>query len=141
MIAFTSGGRTLFTVPNETPQIATQGGGVIGASGTTYDLNGNVDGEIGNVLTQSWSGNSYKLGSVEQVAAAPIQPAGSFSPFQGANASANSTAGILETLYVRVFAPWKTFGPDPFAYTNGYIPVVNPCVLDCFLGDNRSWLL
>jgi len=65
--------------------------------------------------------------------------AGSFWPQLGANASGNFAAVIKQTLYVRIFAPWKTFGPDPFAYTNGYIPVVKPCVLDCFLGDNRSF--
>jgi hypothetical protein len=141
MIAFTGSGSTLFGVPNDTPQIATSGGGVIGASGTTYGQTGNVAGQLASVLAQSWTGNQYRVGSgqTQQVAATPIQPAGSFSPFQGANASANSTAGILETLYVRIFAPWKTFGPDPFAYTNGYAPVVNPCILDCFLGDNRNF--
>ena len=51
------------------------------------------------------------------------------------------------TAWTRIFlvciasfvAPWKTFGPDPFAYTNGYHPVVNPCYLDCFPGDNRNF--
>jgi hypothetical protein len=130
MVGFTGAGSTLFTVPNDTPQIATSNGGVIGASGTTYDQNGNVDGQIGTPLTQSWSGNSYKLGSVDQVAAMPIQPAGSFWPFQSANVSANSTAGLKETLYVRSFAPWLWFGIEPYPF---------PCAYNCFRGDNRSF--
>jgi hypothetical protein len=56
MIAFTQSDGTLFTVPNDTPQIVTLGGGVIGTSGTTYDQNGNVTGLIANMPTQSWLG-------------------------------------------------------------------------------------
>ena len=73
MIGFTSSGGTLWTGPNDTPQIATQGGGVIGASGTTYDANGNVTGQT--VLpTFSWTGKAYQYGSTDQVADTP--PAG-----------------------------------------------------------------
>jgi hypothetical protein len=56
MIAFTSSGNTLWMAPNDSPQIATAGGGVIGASGTTYDQNGNVTGQIVNMRTRSWAG-------------------------------------------------------------------------------------
>jgi len=68
MIAFTSSGTTLWTQPNETPQIATAGGGVIGSSGTTYDQNGNVTGQLGSLNTYSWTGRSYQIGSTELVA-------------------------------------------------------------------------
>src|ERR1700727_280432 len=52
MIAFTHAS-TLWTVPNDTPQIATADGGVIGASGTTYDQNGNANGQVGNLPTKA----------------------------------------------------------------------------------------
>jgi hypothetical protein len=93
MIAFTSSGSTLWTGPNDTPQIATSDGGVIGVSGTTYDQYGNVDGQVHNLPIQSWLGNAYQVGSVDQVASSVIDIASSFWAFAGANASSNS-AGV-----------------------------------------------
>jgi len=40
MIAFDGSGHTKWSVPNDTPKIATADGGVIGASGAQYDSNG-----------------------------------------------------------------------------------------------------
>ncbi len=108
----------------------------IGASGTTYDQDGNVDGQV-SMTTQSWAGNSYQVGSVDQIASNLINLAGSFWPQLGANASGNSAAVIQEKLYVRSFAPWYSFGPDP--YSNKYPWNVLPCGFDCFLGDNRTF--
>jgi hypothetical protein len=134
-----SSGNQQWSVPNDSPQIATADGGVIGASGATYDSSGNVTGQAASLPTQSWTGNAYQVGSVEQLTANLIHFAGGFWPSAGANVSANSTAVAEETLYVRNFAPWYSFGPDPFAYTNGYVPVTNPCLNNCFLGDNRAF--
>jgi hypothetical protein len=92
MIAFTSTGVPLLNVPNDAPQIATSNNGVIGASGTTYDQNGNVDGQSGIPLTLSWTGNSYKLGSVDHVAASFIDLAQSFENLLGGNPSNNKTS-------------------------------------------------
>jgi hypothetical protein len=132
MMAFTPSGSTLWTVPNDTARIAIADGGVIGASGTTYKQNGTPDGQLASMLTQSWTGTQYQVGSgsIQQMAAPPIQPAGSFWPFVTANVSANSTAGLKETLYIRSFAPWLWFGiePPPFLCSN-----------NCFRGDDRSF--
>ncbi len=49
MVAFDAAGNVRWTVPNETPQIATADGGVIGQSGITYDQNGNATGMIANM--------------------------------------------------------------------------------------------
>jgi hypothetical protein len=124
MMAFTASGQQLWSQPNDTPKIATQGGGVIGASGTTYDQNGKVTGQLASLPTRSWTGEAYTVGPINQVAAPPVQPTGSFDPFIGANPSANNTAVIKETLYVRSFAPWQWFGPDPL-----HVP---PCFEYCF---------
>jgi hypothetical protein len=94
MIGFTPSGSSLFNVPNDAPQIATFDNGVIGASGTTYDQNGNVDGQLAGVPTQSWLGNQYKIGSIEQLAGAPTDLATSLWAFQGANASGKGTAAV-----------------------------------------------
>ena len=66
MVAFTGAGSTLWTVPNDTPQLTTVGGGVVGTSGTTYDQNGNVTGQLGSLPTYSWKG-AYQLGSADNV--------------------------------------------------------------------------
>ena len=128
MAAFTSAGNILWSVPNDSPVMASADGGVVGLSGNTYDQNGNADGYASGA-TQSWSGNSYTDGPLTQVAVNPINPAGSFWPFQLANASANAAAGLVETVYVRSFAPWLWFGPEPQLL----------CAYNCFRGDNRSF--
>ncbi len=66
MAAFDAGGNILWSVPNEWPAIATADGGVIGESGTTYDANGMATGSM-NLATPSWTGNSYQIGSIDQV--------------------------------------------------------------------------
>jgi hypothetical protein len=72
MVAFDSNGNVLWVVPNETPQIATADGGVIGQSGTVYDQNGNVTGQTNNAI-QSWRGDMYLTqgSAVDQVYFAP----------------------------------------------------------------------
>jgi hypothetical protein len=59
MIAFGSSGNIKWSVPNDSPQIATADGGVIGSSGVTYDSQGRATGQIANLPIQSWTGNSY----------------------------------------------------------------------------------
>jgi hypothetical protein len=54
-VAFTASGQQLWFGPNDSPQIATSDGGVIGASGTTYDQYGNVTGQLATVAIQSWT--------------------------------------------------------------------------------------
>ena len=63
MIAFDAGGNVRWTVPNDWPKIATEDGGVIGASGVIYDQNGGATGQISNAPAYSWFGNSYQVGS------------------------------------------------------------------------------
>jgi hypothetical protein len=93
MIAFTSSGNTLWMGPNDSPQIATADGGVIGASGTTYDQNGNVAGQTAMSI-QSWTGNAYQIGpgQAQQVAIAATGVASSFWAISQANASGTYTA-------------------------------------------------
>jgi hypothetical protein len=83
MIAFTSSGSTLWMGPNDTPRIATAGGGVIGASGTTYDQNGNVTGQMASLPIQSWTWNDYEIGSINQVAGLSVLLDASFQTHQG----------------------------------------------------------
>jgi hypothetical protein len=92
MVAFDASGNVRWTVPNETPQIATDDGGVIGESGITYDANGTATGQIDNALTRSWFGYAYQVGSVEQVLKHAQYVAGGYWPFKSANLSENSTA-------------------------------------------------
>jgi hypothetical protein len=53
MVAFDATGSVRWAVPNESPQMATADGGVIGRLGITYDQNGSATGQIGNPPTQS----------------------------------------------------------------------------------------
>ena len=66
MVAFDATGNVRWIVPNETPQIATADGGVIGQSGITYDQYGNATGMIPSMPTYSWKG-AYMDGPVDSV--------------------------------------------------------------------------
>jgi hypothetical protein len=96
MVAFNLGGSEMWVVPGYTPTIATSDGGVIansvsltgpfcpegGGATTTFDQYGNADGQISNVPIQSWLGNAYQAGSVDQVTANVINIASSSWPLQ-----------------------------------------------------------
>jgi hypothetical protein len=91
MVSFDAAGNVRWIVPNEQPQIATDDGGVIGQSGITYDSGGNATGQL-SLLTQSWRGNLYQDGAVQQVDGSPAPLAESYSPLNGTNASDTPTA-------------------------------------------------
>jgi len=67
IVKFDQSGNIQWSVPNDTPQIATADGGVIGASGITYDSNGRGTGMIANMPTYSWKG-AYTDGPVQALA-------------------------------------------------------------------------
>lgn len=60
MVAFDGSRNLKWSVPRDTPQIATADDGVIGASGTTYDSNGHATGQFVDP-NDSWTGNTYQL--------------------------------------------------------------------------------
>jgi hypothetical protein len=102
MVAFDAGGGLRWVVPNETPQIATADGGVIGASGITYDAGGNAIWQTGLQLGQpwlptnaqpSWGAQAYTVGTAG-VSQDYIwfEYASSFGVVPGGNPSGNGTA-------------------------------------------------
>ena len=97
MVAFDATGATRWIVPNETPQIATADGGVIGQSGITYDQNGNATGQMMNLLSQpaySWIQQWYSpmYGQTAALNLAIVQWATSYTAVQGGNPSSQGTA-------------------------------------------------
>jgi hypothetical protein len=86
MIAFDQSGKVKWSVPNDSPQIATADGGVIGASGITYDASGNTTGQGALPGTPSWQGFLYsgtgdpvvqnKISSAQRLTADSNQVAG-----------------------------------------------------------------
>ena len=76
MVAFDQTGSVRWMVPgNYQPQIATADGGVIATdpSGVaiTFDQYGSATGVLAGSPTQSWTGSTYQLGSIKDVASAP----------------------------------------------------------------------
>jgi hypothetical protein len=61
MISFSQSGNVIWSVPNDYPQMATADGGVVGASGITFDDQGRANGQIANMPTQSWTRNAYQI--------------------------------------------------------------------------------
>jgi hypothetical protein len=96
MIAFTGSGQVLWTVPNDTPQIATADGGVIGTSGITYDQNGVATGMLASLPILSWKG-AYQLGSAESVVPPAVTILPSFLAFPGGNFTGNGTSDVIHT--------------------------------------------
>ena len=107
MVAFDAFGSVRWTLPSYTPQMATADGGIIASiadffdpgSGTyipgpasTFDASGAATGQLPIFPSQSWTGNGYQPGSVEQVAFSPIDLVTTFFAQAGGNASANGTA-------------------------------------------------
>ncbi len=96
MVAFEANGNIRWSVPNEEPDIATYGGGVMGRSGTLVDRNGRSIGQVSTPI-QSWIGREYDLSSgVSSLNIPPNFPATASSWSQaGGNPSANGTAFAL----------------------------------------------
>jgi hypothetical protein len=94
MIAFDATGNVRWAVPNESPQIATADGGVIGRSGITYDQNGNATGQLGGLSTPSWSAEWYALAGtgLSEILQSQVQYASSFETVAGGNLSGNLTS-------------------------------------------------
>jgi hypothetical protein len=82
---------TAFSTTPQTPKIATADGGVIAASGTTYDASGKSTGKT-SLPIESWTGNNYKYGSTDQVFVQPPTHASSYAAVEGANPTGNQTA-------------------------------------------------
>ena len=88
MVAFDANGTVLWSVANETPQIATAGGGVIGKSGITYDQNGNATGQTAlAATTQSWTFRTYQTGLIQRLLVMPYFYAYAQSAVSGGNPS------------------------------------------------------
>jgi hypothetical protein len=97
MANFDAAGNVKWTVPGYSPQMATADGSVIASNGgnaTTFDAaTGVATGQLPSFPQfQSWVGNSYNSGPVEQLFAPGPNAAATFAAFQGGNASANGTA-------------------------------------------------
>ena len=125
MVSFEASGNVRWTVPNMCPQIATADGGVIAQAasadsgcesplsgpGYTFDANGNATGVVGSLPTQSWTGNSYRVGSIDLVSAFQYVLATSFWAFAGGNTSDNYAAAEPLPLVVKV--TYDIVQPDP----------------------------
>jgi hypothetical protein len=105
LVAFDATGNVRWMAPgNYMPMIATADGGVIAklcgwapyadctGPAVTFDQNGNATGQMAILPTYSWFGNSYQVGSVDQVSAGLLDIADSFWAFAQGNASGNGTA-------------------------------------------------
>ena len=113
IIKFDQSGNIQWTVLNDSPQIATADGGVIGSSGITYDNQGRATGQVSTPI-QSWSGEAaYQYGSVEDVIYIHFPPATPpYSSFIGSNQSANKTSPLCHDDRDQFMPEYVTFGAD-----------------------------
>ena len=129
MIKFDRSGNIQWSVPNDSPQIATADGGVVGASGITYDNNGRADGQTESTVppltncqggscpvadlassAQSWSQNTYQLGSVENTLTLPAAPATPpYASFRGSNQSSNGTSPLCRNGSDKIVAQYGQY--------------------------------
>ncbi len=140
MVAFDATGKVRWIVPNEQPHIATDDGGVIGASGITYDSNGNATGQVGSLPTQSWPGDQYQVqGAVESVLAPLLFEAGaSYWPTVGGNLSGTGTAYLpCPCLLQSTATPAVPTSPSMKAYRGR--DLVNKTYLVMAGDPGRNW--
>ena len=118
MIAFDASGNVKWVVPNEVPEIATDDGGVIGQSGTTYDASGSAT-RMMTLPTYSWQGYAYQDGPATRlVGTPPAFVAATFWAFLQGNVSGNRAAQ----------KPWfvgliDCQSPNPECQTHGWTSV------------------
>jgi hypothetical protein len=125
MVAFDAGYKIRWTVPNEQPQIATADGGVIGQSGTAYDQNGNATGAT-SPLVQSWTGNMYKIGSVEDIAArAALEATPFYWSFLQAGAAPNSSSPICRDDRDQLIHEYSTYKARFTPFCSDFTPSSN----------------
>jgi len=95
-------------VPNETPQIATADGGVIGQSGITYDQNGNATGQVPALAgaSPSWGAQVYTAGaSGVNLDSYWVEYGSSYGVMPGGNPS--GTAAVLNVGLAESFPLWS----------------------------------
>ncbi len=117
MLAFDASGNIRWSVPSETPAIATADGGVIGASGTMYDANGMATGSMGPLPTYSWKG-AYQVGSVDAEVPEfdPALMATSYAAVPGGNLTGNGFSLVHHTFGLVFCGPpgGSVQGPYPW---------------------------
>jgi hypothetical protein len=102
-------GNVSWSVPGDPPQIATADDGVVGASGTTYDSNGNATGQFASP-SESWTDNTYQLGSVEKTLSVPPGVATPpYSSFVGTNQSSNGTSPLCHNQSDQIVAQYGQY--------------------------------
>jgi len=121
MIAFDQSGSVRWSVAgNYQPKIAAADGGIIATlddgSVTTFAQSGYATGQMASLPIQSWTGNSYRYGSIDQVVANPYFLAAGFWELDGGQYT-KGTAGIpidsIANAKVRkILTPtrWQNFG-------------------------------
>jgi hypothetical protein len=83
---------------NDSPKITTSDGGVIGASGITYDQNGNADGHVTTLTTQSWK-EAYSVGPAVGALAVPFPSiAPVYSAMAGGSPTGTGTAVAVHSI-------------------------------------------
>jgi hypothetical protein len=135
---FDQNGNVLWSVPNFTPVIATADGGVVAQSATgqymTFDQNGVANGMLASLPTQSWTGDSYQLGS--QIAFALPGYADSFAAMIGNNNSANGTATeqtwfpLLQSCYDPTLNP-PPLCPGPYEVAHSALTALRSFIPTC----------
>jgi hypothetical protein len=93
MVAFDASGNINWTVPGYTPQMATADGGIITASGATFDASGSATGLLPNLPTFSWKA-AYLDGDVQSVSVPSPTLATTFAAIFNGNLSGNGTAAV-----------------------------------------------
>jgi len=141
MISFDGAGNVRWTVPNDSPQIATSDGGVIGSSGVSYDHEGKAAGQLATMPTYSWKG-AYELGSIESWSIPWPDLATTLANIAGGNFTGNGTAAPTH----QIGLVWCDNGVCDTSHriTYSYAPAPldpgNPGVLINFGNSHPDWV-
>ena len=93
MIAFDASGNVRWVVPNETPQIATDDGGVIGSHRGLRMIRAGAQWVLSALQVYSWMGNAYTDGPVDQIVPLLLFLAQSYAAVPGGRPGGAPAAG------------------------------------------------
>ena len=132
MVVYDSNNNLRWSVPNDTPKIATADGGVVAQSGIIYDQNGNATGQSPPYI-QSWIRNQYQTTPVAQIAYPPFgQATPPYWSFAQANQSGNSTSPLCHDDRDKLVAEYgaRTIRDVGGTRVNGVYPRFIPTCFD-----------
>ncbi len=137
MVKFDQSGSVQWSVPGDSPQIATADGGVVGASSIIYDSNGRATGQVGSTSSAAMTSTRAAVSTYGAAQATAEDASGSLGSFLTAAQSWTSDWYQIATASVnQLLIPPILPATPPYSSFNGANPSANATSPPCH--DDRD---